>query len=231
MAFASQLKKPFLLINFKAYNEAIGISATKLAQFAKSISSMRNVSIAVAPTYVDLRECAKTAALVFAQHIAPIDAGARTGAVTAESAREAGCIGTIINHSERRLEFREIEKCVSRARLNGLLTICCADSLETARNIAQLNPDYIAYEPPELIGTNRSVSRTKPDVVKSVVQSIGLISSRIGVVCGAGIADSADVRAALQLGAVGMIVSSAIVKSMRPEGVIDELVKGFLPKT
>ncbi len=230
MAFASQLKKPFLLVNFKAYNEAVGMNATKIAQFAKSISSMRGVSIAVAPTYVDLHECAKTGALVFAQHIDPVDAGARTGAVTAESVRETGCIGTIINHSENRLEYRGIEKCVARARLNGLLTVCCADALETARNVAQLNPDYIAYEPPELIGTNRSVSKARPDVLKSVVQSVGLINPRIGVVCGAGIADAADVRAALALGAVGMIVSSAVVKSMRPEGVIDELVKGFTAK-
>ncbi|MEM2175414.1 MAG: triose-phosphate isomerase, partial [Candidatus Micrarchaeia archaeon] len=45
------------------------------------------------------------------------------------------------------------------------------------------------------------------------------------VICGAGISKGEDVKKAMELGTVGVLVSSAIVKSKNPEKVLREMIK------
>jgi triosephosphate isomerase (EC 5.3.1.1) len=64
----------------------------------------------------------------------------------------------------------------------------------------------VAIEPPELIGTGRAVSRVAPDVVRRGVEAVRSVSGDVKVLCGAGVTNGEDVRAALRLGAVGVLV-------------------------
>ena len=93
--------------------------------------------------------------------------------------------------------------------------------------IAAMKPDYVAIEPPELIGTGVSVSQTKPYVIKKSAELARRASPMTGLLCGAGISTGEDVAVALELGTVGVILASAVVKSKTPERVIKELLKGF----
>jgi len=88
-------------------------------------------------------------------------------------------------------------------------------------------PDYIAVEPPELIGGNRSVSTARPEVVSGTVEAVRRVSPSTLVLCGAGVHARGDVARALELGADGVLVASAVTRSGDPRVAIAELLAGF----
>jgi len=90
-----------------------------------------------------------------------------------------------------------------------------------------IRPDYIAIEPPELIGGEISVSKARPEVISDTVKLVKKANPDVGVLCGAGVQDGGDVRKAAELGSSGILVASAVVKSPEPGKVIEGLVKGF----
>jgi triosephosphate isomerase len=96
----------------------------------------------------------------------------------------------------------------------GLQTVVCADSVETAEACALLKPDFIAIEPPELIGGEVSVTSAKPEIVERTVRAVHRIDDGIPVLCGAGVKTGADVKRAIELGTRGVLLASGIVKSM-----------------
>jgi len=215
------MELPIILVNFKCYEEGVGERAFKLAKLCEFVSFEFGINISIAPQFVDIKAIADEIEIpVFSQHIDPIEAGARTGHITALSVKEAGAIGTLINHSERKLDLDRIKRCIELTKRYGLISVCCSSTLEEGQAIARFAPDFIAYEPPELIGTGVSVSQTKPEVVSKTVNEIKRINPKIKVLCGAGITNGGDVKKALELGAVGVLVASGIVKADNPEDVL-----------
>jgi len=99
--------------------------------------------------------------------------------------------------------------------------------IEDAEKIAYLNPDFIAVEPPELIGGTVSVSDAKPEIISSSVKAVKLINNKIKVLCGAGIHNKDDVKKAIKLGAEGVLVASGIVKAENQKTALRDLVNGF----
>ncbi len=224
----SQVRFPLLLINFKAYREALGKSALKLASMAERASRETDVCIAVAPQAVDLRLISSEVEIpVFAQHVDPIGYGKYTGHLSPEAAIDAGCIGTLISHSERRLSLELIQKTVERASEAGLVTVVCADTVERCRAVAAYSPTAIAVEPPELIGTGIPVSKAQPEVVSGAVEAVKGVNPSVRVLCGAGITRGVDVEAAMRLGAEGVLVASGVVKAVDPYRVMVELASAM----
>jgi triosephosphate isomerase len=222
--------KPMLLINFKTYEQGTGEEAVKLARAASSIAkkTKENVVLSVQPT--DLQRIAGEVSLpVYAQHIDPIKPGSHTGWILPEAVKEAGAKGTLINHSERSIGIGKVEECVKRCRELGLVSVCCAATPLKAAVIAKFGPDFIAIEPPELIGGKVSVSTAKPEVIEDTVDAVKRVNDEIMVLCGAGVHCAKDVSKAIELGAAGVLVASAVVKSGNPGKVIKDLISGFLP--
>ncbi len=221
---------PLFLVNLKTYKEATGEKAVKLAAVAEEVSKLTGVCIAVAPQAVDLcRVIEATGIPVFAQHIDPVGYGKYTGHMLPEAIAEVGCAGTLISHSERRLCLETIEATVERAKEVGLFQVVCVDEVDRARAMAPFGPDALAIEPPELIGTGIPVSKAKPEVVSSAVETIHGIDPEIKVLCGAGITSGEDVDAAIKLGAEGVLVASGVVKAANPYEVLLELAKSMSP--
>lgn len=217
--------KRILLINLKTYPQGTGEGALKMANIAKGFSREDlEVILAVQPT--DLERTSKIVK-TFSQHIDHVGYGSNTGWILPEAVKQAGASGTLINHSEHKLPLEEVEKRIRRAEESGLVTVCCASTPENAEEIAKLRPDFIAIEPPELIGGDISVSEAKPEIVSEAVKRVKSINPEIQVLCGAGINSSQDIRKALELGTSGILVASYVVKSPEPEKAIGELVKGF----
>ncbi len=99
-----KLRTPIIIVNFKTYLEATGQRAVELAKSAEKASKETGAFIVVAPQLVDIARVAEAVEIpVFAQHIDPIKPGNNTGHVLVESVKEAGAVGTLINHSERQL--------------------------------------------------------------------------------------------------------------------------------
>ena len=223
------MKLPLILINFKCYEQATGEKALKTAKTCEEVSKEFGVNIAVAPQFVDITTITKgTGINVFSQHIDPIEPGSKTGHILPLAVKNAGVVGTLINHSERKLPLEEIKKRVESAKKHELITICCSGDLEESKKIAKFGPDFIAYEPPELIGTGIPVSKTKPEVVTSTVNVVKEINPEIKVLCGAGITNGEDIKKAIELGTVGVLLASGVVKADDQKVVLEEMAKAAL---
>jgi len=215
-------------VNFKTYSEATGRNAAKLAKTAEKISLETEVCIGLAPQFVDIASIASAVSVpVFAQHIDPIAPGSYTGHILPESIREAGAVGTLINHSERRLKLADIDATITRARESDLLSVVCANNAAVSAAAAALKPNMIAVEPPELIGTGIPVSKAKPEVVSGTVDLVKRVDPDVVILCGAGITRGEDVAAALRLGTEGVLVSSGVVKAKDPYKVLLEFAESI----
>ncbi len=105
----------------------------------------------------------------------------------AEAVRDAGAIGTLINHSVQRLTLAEIDAAIQAARRTGIATIVCSNNIATTKAAAALKPDFVAIEPLELIGTGIPVSTADPEIVSGAVDAARGIDPDVMVLCGAGI--------------------------------------------
>ena len=219
----TKVRTPLILVNFKTYSEAIGRKAVILAKIAEKTSLETEVCIGLAPQFVDITSIASTVSIpVFAQHIDPIAPGSFTGHILPESVRKTGAVGTLINHSERRLGLADIDATITRARESDLLSVVCANNSAVSAATAVLKPNMIAVEPPELIGTGIPVSKAKPEVVSSTVDLVKRINPDVVILCGAGITRGKDVAAALRLNTEGVLVASGVVKAKDPYKVLLE---------
>ncbi|MEM4165278.1 MAG: triose-phosphate isomerase, partial [Nitrososphaerales archaeon] len=164
---------------------------------------------------------------VFAQHTDPEKVGSSTGAIVAEVIKVAGAKGSILNHSERRIEQDKIKATIKRLREADLVSVVCAREPSEVSVYAEFSPDYIAIEPPELIGSGVAVSKAKPEVITESVKAASISNPDVGVICGAGIVDGSDVEAALNLGVCGVLVASGIVKAADWRSKIFEMSKAL----
>jgi len=219
-----------LVINLKSYIETIGKRGLELLEAAERVAEEYNIDIGIAPQFTDIYLLAKNVKKVkiFAQHIDPIEPGAYTGHILPEAVKEAGAVGTLINHSEKPMKIIDIEKAINIAKKLGLITIVCANDEIVGAAIAKFNPDYVAVEPPELIGTGISVSTAKPEIVINSVKMIKEVNPNIKVLVGAGISNKEDVKKALEYGAEGVLLASAVTKANNFYEKIKELAEGFI---
>jgi triosephosphate isomerase len=222
-----KLELPILIVNFKTYKEGIGLNAEKLARICEKVHLQTQKSIAISVTPADVNRIANLVSIpVLSQHMDPDEPGSHTGSVIAEDLVDNGAVGTLLNHSEDQYRIDVLEKAIDRARDCKLISVVCANNIEIAEAVATFHPDFIAVEPPELIGGDISVSTAKPEVIKGTVDAVHKIGD-IPVLCGAGVKTKEDVKKSLELGAQGILLSSGVVKSSNPEKVLFEMVSVF----
>ncbi len=219
---------PIILLNLKTYEEAMGQKAIDFARIAERVNEKTGISIAIAPQTIDIAAVTVSSETpVFAQHVDPVYYGKYTGHTLPEAVAEAGAYGTLLNHSECQIPLEQIEAAIKRAKEVDLITIVCADTVDTAKRIALLGPDAIAIEPPELIGSGISVSTAQPEIITGSVAAVHSINPDVKVLCGAGITNGEDAKAALKLGAKGILVASGVVKAPDPYKALLELARAM----
>jgi triosephosphate isomerase len=224
-----KITTPIILVNFKTYLEGTGKKAVELAKKAEKVHQETNICIGLAPQYSDIATLANAVSLpIFAQHIDFENAGSFTGHVLPEAIKAAGAVGTLTNHSERRLKLADIDASITRARELGLISVVCSNNAEVSAAVAALQPAMLAIEPPELIGTGIPVSMAKPEVVSGTVELVRRVNREVIILCGAGITKGEDVAAALRLGTVGVLVASGIVKAKDPYTVMREFADSII---
>jgi triosephosphate isomerase len=216
-----------IVLNFKTYRESTGEAALRLAEICEDVSRDYSVKIAIAPQVADIHAIHEAVKIpVYAQHVDGVGFGGFTGYVTAASIKAAGASGSLINHSERRLKLAEIEASLEACRSSALRTIICTNNVATTRAAAALEPNYVAVEPPELIGSGIPVSKADPDVVRESVDAVKDVAPTVGVLCGAGITHGEDLKAALDLGSEGVLLASGIIKAKNQRSALEDLVTG-----
>ena len=85
----------------------------------------------------------------------------------------------------------------------------------------------MAVEPPELIGRGIPVSKADPGVVTGSVEAVKKIEPGVGILCGAGISRGEDLGAALELGSVGVLLASGIIKAKDQKKALEDLLSGI----
>ena len=222
------LKTPTIVVNVKTYSEATADKALEIAILMNKISKETGSSMAIAVQATDITFCSKKVDIpVFAEHIDPIKPGSHTGWTLPEAIKAAGAIGTLINHSEHRLILADIDTCITRVKELKLDHIVCSNNVATSKAIAAFSPNFIAIEPPELIGGDISVTTADPEIVSGSVDAVKRIDKKVKVLCGAGVKNGKDVAKALELGSDGVLLASGIVKAKDKEKVIRDLASGF----
>ena len=99
--------------------------------------------------------------------------GSTTGFLVPEIVKSFGAVGSLINHSEHRIgNMNSIREAVGILENLQMVSIVCVRTPEEAGTIANFNPDFIAIEPPELIGSGKVVSKENPSVVTKSIDAV-----------------------------------------------------------
>ena len=219
------MNTPIVILNYKTYLESSGENALELARALKSASEESGITMVAAPQAADIYRIQDQISLpIFAQHIDPITPGGHTGSNLIETLIEAGISGSLINHSENRMKLADIDEVIQLCKQNDIESCVCTNNIATSKAIATFSPDAVAVEPPELIGTGIPVSQAQPEVVEDSVKGVKSINKKIKVLCGAGISTGDDMKAAMDLGADGVLLDSVIVKAENPKEALLDLV-------
>lgn len=219
---------PLILVNLKSYSETMGAKSEELAEITQQISSNTGICVGLAPQFTDIQRLKRFEIPIFSQHIDGIFPGAHTGHILAEAVKSSGSVGTILNHSERRMLLSDIESALKRTKEVDLISVVCVNTTNVGMAVAAFDPDIIAIEPPELIGTGIAVSKAKPEIISESFEAIKRINKNVTVLCGAGITCGEDVFSAIKLGSSGVLVASGIVKASNWKNILQEFADAAL---
>ena len=212
-----------VVINFKTYETAHGVAAEELARAMASIETDARMIAVVSAFDLSAVVDAAPKLEVWTQHLDPIGFGSNTGWLHPETAISRGASGTIINHAEHKVSLEHVAMILDSVPEDFTVCACAAD-IEEARALTALQPNYVAVEPPELIGGDVSVTTADPEIVISTAAAISEINENVGILCGAGVKNGEDVAMAIQLGTSGVLLASGVTKVADPVSALADLV-------
>ena len=109
--------KPLLLINFKAYEEAIGERGIKLAKVIEKVAGQAGANVAIAVQIAEIGKFASSVGIpVYSQHVDGVQFGAFTGWILPETVRSVGAVGTLLNHTEHQVNMDSLRESISRSK-------------------------------------------------------------------------------------------------------------------
>lgn len=202
--------KPIIGINFKTSKQGTGKNALKLL---KILNKYRNkAKILAGLHYSDYLYSKKVEFPVYSQNL---------GILFIEELKATGLVGTFLNHSDHKLRFDVLKRSLRKCEKKTFKTLVFTSSLTEAKKIIPLKPDYLAYEDSKLIGTKKSITKFRSDNVREFAK---LCKGKTIPLCGAGIHEKEDLKAAIKLGCKGILMSSAFVKSKDPGKLLREFI-------
>jgi triosephosphate isomerase len=190
------------------------------------MSEKYHVAVLFTPQTVDIQALAAEMkhVFIFAQHMDPLQVGRGIGSVLPEALKAAGARGVLLNHSEKRLDDELLERTIRRADQVGLASMVCADDLEDAAKKANMAPNIIIVESPELIGVGKR-SEDDKTLIQKINQTIWQINPEIRVLHGAGISNGRDVYNIIVAGSQGSGSTSGILKAENPFAMVEEMIR------
>ena len=217
-----KIRAPYFEIGPKCF--MWGRRMLKLAQAVDKIAEKYDLDIIITPQYADIRLIAENTSRihVYAQHMDTLRPGRGLGSVLPESVKEAGAVGVMLNHAEKKLTLEQIRESIARADEVGLATIVCADSVDEIRQVAEMGPNLIVAEPTELIGTGVA---SDMGYVRDTIEAVRQINPDIMVLQGAGISGPDDVANVIRAGAQATGCTSGVMKAADPEAAAEAMLR------
>jgi triosephosphate isomerase len=161
---------------------------------AARLASIEGVDVVVAPAYTRIRACADAGLTTYAQNVHWEPEGAYTGEVSPAMLFEAGAVGAIVGHSERRQYFGETDTAVARRARSalgaGLGVIACVGETQEERDMGDTETVLrvqveaigdscgphdrlvLAYEPVWAIGTGRTATPELAQEAHAFIKSL-----------------------------------------------------------
>jgi len=216
------------IINCKNYEEISGDKIKKFIKIAEQVSKKYKIKIAISPPQHLIGLVANSSIPILAQHIDDSKIGSTTGYIIPELLKKSKVKGSLINHSEHRISSKEIEKLVSKLKELKMISIVCVKDVTEVKKYLKINPDFIAIEPPELIGSGKAISTEKPDLIQKAAKIVNDSKNKTKLLCGAGIVSGEDVAKSIELGSKGILVASGIIKAKNWNKIISEFAKALV---
>jgi triosephosphate isomerase len=217
------MSEHLVVVNFKTYESAHGIAAEELALIMEQIETDARMIAVVSAFDLSAVVSAAPNLEIWTQHLDPINFGSNTGWLHPETAIQRGAKGTLINHAEHKVSIEHIATLLDNVP-EGFTICACAADIDEARALSALQPDYVAVEPPELIGGEISVTTADPEIVSGTARAIREISEDVGILCGAGVKNGQDVLKAIELGTSGVLLASGVTKVKDAVAALNDLV-------
>ena len=216
------------IINCKNYEEISGDKIKKFIKIAEQVSKKYKVKIVISPPQHLIGLVANSSIPILAQHIDDSKIGSTTGYIIPELLKKSKVKGSLINHSEHRISSKEIEKLVLKLKELKMISIVCVKDVAEVKKYLKINPDFIAIEPPELIGSGKAISTEKPDLIQKAARIVNDSKNKTKLLCGAGIVSGEDVAKSIELGSKGILVASGIIKAKNWNKIISEFAKALV---
>ena len=216
------------IINCKNYEEISGNKIIKFIKIAEQVSKKYKIKIAISPPQHLIGLVANSSISILAQHVDDSKIGSTTGFIIPELLKKSKVKGSLINHSEHRISNKEIEKLVLKLKELKMISIVCVKDITEVKKYVKLNPNFIAIEPPELIGSGKAISKEKPDLIVKAADIVNNSKNKTKLLCGAGIVSGEDVAKAIELGSKGILVASGIIKAKDWNRIISEFAKALV---
>lgn len=200
-----------IVVNFKRYPQASGDKAIALTKICLQIQQETGVVIVPVPQVKDLAACVALGIKCWSQRF---------------ESQESIQKGTLLNHSDYRLSKQALEEQFYLSKSRGDKICICTASLPETRELLVLKPNYLAYEPPEFIGSRiTSVADAKPEVIG--LAAAACKEAGIPLLVGAGIKSAKDIKTSLKMGAAGVLVATGVVLAVDQAKELRELAEAF----
>jgi triosephosphate isomerase len=220
--------KKLLFVNFKNYQQSFDGFPSLYQELEGIAKKYPRVKVIFTPPPLLATKLSSLLDIsVWSQHLDPLPLKRATGFSPIEGAKFVGIEGTFLNHSEKPLGEKKLQEALVIAKKAAIATMVFVSSPSKISVVKRLEPDFIAYEPPELIGAGVSrgvsVASAKKEIIPKAVKEAGSIP----LIVGAGIHEGNDIRVAIESGSAGGAVSSAIVTAPNPPDVLGDLLAAF----
>jgi len=210
-----------IFLNFKIYQETSGENTLKLCRLICQLADKRVIPCLQTADISRVKQALPDLE-IWAQHADPVGYGKFTGYQSPISLKMSGASGVLLNHPEHQLNLETIKTTVALCRESKLRVIIIADTLELIQKINPLNPDFISFEDPKLIGGPIAMIDARFDLVKQAAAG-----AKAPLIVGGGIRTAGQVRKSLLAGGKGVLVASEFAKSSNPEQTLRELILGL----
>jgi triosephosphate isomerase len=207
-----------IFLNFKIYEETSGQNTVKLCRLIKDervIPCLQAVDIYRVKQLVPDLE-------IWAQHADPVTFGKNTGFIAPVSLKAAGASGVLLNHSEHTLPWGILEATVAEVKKAGLRVMVITDTVELIKKVNALEPDFIGFEDPKLIGGPVAMIDKHYALVERAASA-----ALVPLIVGGGIRMKDHVVKSLEAGGKGVLVASEFAKSENPQEALKDLILGL----
>lgn len=210
-----------IFLNFKIYQETSGDNTLKLCRLIRRLADKRMIPCLQAVDIYKIKQ-QQPDLEIWAQHADPVGYGKFTGYQSPISLKMSGASGVLLNHAEHQLSLDTIKTTVALCRESKMKVMIITDTLELIQKINPLNPDYIAFEDPKLIGGPIAMIDARFDLVKQAAAG-----AKAPLIVGGGIRTTDHVSQSKLAGGKGVLVASEFAKSSNPQQTLQELILGL----